>query len=213
MSNKSPEFLKSTSFLSVAKAATIFLLLSGCVTSQGGLSYSNTGIAPVQNPTGKLSVSLANVSDLRKSDSHHLGAVRGGLGQELKTLETTEPVKDVVAHAFSDALAARAISTAQGQSNVAMSITINRMDCSQYVRREAHADFEIALVNAKTGERIYSDHVVSNKVAGSVVAFDTGVFGSTDELRALAADAMKDAIDQALDKPGFQTALASQKAG
>ena len=58
-----------------------------------------------------------------------------------------------------------------------------------------------------TGRTLYRDEVKSNPVQGSIVALDVGVFGSSDDLQAVAQGAMNKAIDAALDKPGLVAAL------
>ncbi|WP_158933109.1 hypothetical protein [Acidisphaera sp. S103] len=154
-------------------------------------------------------IAIKAVVDDRTNGSHWLGAIRGGYGNPLKTLETDQPVKDVVAQAFSDALAARGMLAKASTESIEMTITIHRFDCNQYVRREAHADFEITLTNAHTGTPVYSDRVTADDVNGSVFAMDVAIFGSVDKLRMVAVGTMREAIDKALDKPAFLAAIAS----
>lgn len=187
----------------------MMVMLSGCVTRQVALSYSPP--APAAIPTGdhRPVVGIKTVVDDRSNDPHWLGAVRGGYGNPLKILETEEPVKDVVAKAFSDALAARGMLAPAGNEAIEVTITIHRFDCSQYLRREAHADFEIALTNSRTGNSVYADRVTADTVNGSIFAMNVGIFGSTDLLRMAAVQTMDDAINTALDKPGFLAAVTS----
>ena len=74
------------------------------------------------------------------------------------------------------------------------------------MRREAHAAFQIAL-NDQEDRSIYQDNVKVIIADDSKSAMDVSIFGSPDDLRAVAVEAMSRAIDQALDKPGFRTAL------
>lgn len=47
----------------------------------------------------------------------------------------------------------------------------------------------------------------ANTVEGSIVSFNTGVFASVDDLRAVALRTMSEAVDTLLDKPGFRAAV------
>jgi uncharacterized lipoprotein YajG len=194
-------------------AAVVLLLLSGCVTRQVALSYSPPAPAAIPAGDHRAVVGIKTVVDARSNDAHWLGAIRGGYGNPLKNLETEQPVKDVVALAFSDALAARGMLAPAGNESIDVTLTIHRFDCNQYLRREAHADFEITLISPRTGNTIYSDRVTADSVNGSVFAMNVGVFGSTDQLRMVAVQTMDDAINQALDKPAFLAAVASAAPG
>lgn len=83
------------------------IMLAGCGTRQVGLAYSPP--APSAIPAGGRDpvVGVGTVVDDRHNGLHWFGAIRDGYGNPIKIQETEEPVKDVAAHAFSDALAAR----------------------------------------------------------------------------------------------------------
>jgi hypothetical protein len=181
------------------------LLLAACSTATGGLPYATSG--PIVEAATVSVIRRIITIDQRGVPSHHLGAVRGGFGNALKTIETTAPVREEVARAFKDALLKRKLLAESGNGKADLTITILKMDCSQYVRREAHADFQIMLSDPK-GHAVYQDNVRVTIVAGSGLAMDVGIFGDPDDLRAVAIEAMSNAIDQALDKPGFRAAFA-----
>lgn len=188
--------------------AVALIVLSGCVTRQVAVSYSPP--APATLPAGDRYpiVRVKTVIDERHDGPNWLGAIRGGFGNPLKTLETERPVKDLVARAFSSGLAARGMLAPAGKENLDLDITIHRYECNQYVRKEAHLDLDVSLVDARTGRRVYADRVRTDKVVGSLVAFDTGVFGSVDRLRMVAAAVLDEAIDTELDKAPFRAAVA-----
>ena len=195
-------------FRTVAALALV-TMLCGCVTRQVGLVYSAPAAATLPASERHPVVAIKTIIDGRSNDAYWLGAIRGGYGNPLKTLKTDQPVKDVVAQAFSDALAARGLLTPTGSETTDLTLTIHRFDCNQFIRREAHADFEITLTDARTGSRVYTDRVTADDVNGSVLAMDVGVFASVDNLRMVAVGTMRGAIDKALDKAAFQAAVAA----
>jgi hypothetical protein len=182
------------------------LLLSACSTATGGLPYAASG--PIVEATAAPIIGRIITVDQRGVPPNHLGAVRGGYGNPLKTIETTVPVQEEVARAFKEALLKRKLFADPGNGKANLTVTILKMDCSQLTRREAHADFQIMLSDPE-GHAVYQDNVQATIVSGSVLALDVGIFGDPDELRAVAIEAMSNAIDKALDKPGFRSASQS----
>ena len=77
----------------------------------------------------------------------------------LKTLTTEEAVSEVVQGAFEGALQARGIPS-EGADPFTMRINLVRFDCSQYVRREAHANVAVMLEGSdgETDRWIESTH-------------------------------------------------------
>lgn len=132
--------------------------------------------------------------------------MRGGFGNSLKTIETAEPVQEEIDHAFEEALRQRGLLAGRDAGNDTLGVTIWRVDCSQYVRREARTDFQIVLMDS-SGRAIYQNNVQVTVVSGSKLAINVGIFVRSDELRAVAIEAMTKTIDQALDKSGFMAAL------
>jgi hypothetical protein len=173
------------------------LLLPACTTAVGGLPYTST--AAVSPYAAGPAIGRVVAIDQRGEAPRHIGAVRGGFGNPIKTIETVNPVKEEIAHAFQDALRKRGLIASHGDGFDVLTVTVLRMDCSQYVRREAHADFQIALTDP-SGRPIYQDNVKVTVVDGSRMAMDVGIFGNPEDLRAVAIQAMSMAIDQALDK-------------
>ena len=135
-----------------------------------------------------------------------LGAIRGGFGNPLKTLTTDVPVKDVVENTFTAALNARGLLASTG-GVYGMQVVINQFDCNQYVRREAHVRLHISMVELASGQQIYAKDIRVDKVAGSIVTLDAGIFAAVEDLRKLANQALQEAVDQALDDPQFNETL------
>jgi len=79
--------------------------------------------------------------------------------------------------------------------------------CNQYVRREAHADFSYTLTSIETGKVEYTNRAAVNKVQGSAFALDVAAFASVEDLRAVANEALQEAVDDVLDDPGLRSHL------
>ena len=188
--------------------ASLGLLAAGCSTHQVDMIYMPT--AAVKPTDVKASVEVFSVSDSRKYTGSRLGAIRGGYGNALKTLETKEPVRDVVRKAFLEGLTNRGLLAPSGTGQYGLEVDVTKLDCSQYVRREAHAQFRITILDKATGRPTYTTVAEDDRVnEGSLV--ENGIFGSVEELRKLANEAMQAAVDRALDGPGFQLAVGARK--
>jgi hypothetical protein len=188
----------------------LILLLSACGTTTVGLPYdppSSAATPPAAPVAGVPVIGRVVATDARgESDPRWLGTIRGGFGNPLKSLQTDAPAAEEVAQGFRQALAARGmLSSGAGRYN--LDITVVRFDCDQYHRREANADFRLVLTDRASGRPVYQDEVSSHLVNGSMVTFNVGVFADPQDLRAIAMDVQNQAIDQALNKPGFLAAL------
>jgi hypothetical protein len=180
--------------------------LAACGTTQMPMPYT-----PAAQPVSvsRPVVAVGTVTDSReegREDPHWIGTVRGGFGNPLKRLEAPVPVSDVVRQAFSDALAARGM-LASGAPRYVLSVDIIQFKSDQVGRREATVEFQVTLTPASGGAAALQDRELANQITGSVLTFSAGVFGSLDELRAIALATMSQAIDRILDKPGFVAAL------
>ena len=182
-------------------------LLGACSTHQVTMAY-NPGA--VQKPAAaKPDLEVLAVTDSRKYTGKHLGAIRGGYGNTLKTIEASSPVKEVVQKAFVDGLNARGLLAPTNGGRYGLDVTIEKLDCSQLIRKEAHARFQVTVLEKTTGRPVYSKAVDdAREDMGNL--FATGVFGSVEELTKLANDSMQAAVDQALDNPAFLTAIGAR---
>ncbi len=184
-------------------------LLAACGTTQAPMAYAPT--VPVSTAASRPLVTVAEpVANQRRAGSNDprwIGTIRGGYGNPVKTLEADRPVDQVVASAFSDALASRGLQAATGAGRYALAITIYQFDANQYVRREATADFGIRVTERATGREVWSDRTKAYNVDGSILSLSTGVFASVDDLKRVALRSMSEAVDTLLDKPGFRAAL------
>lgn len=187
--------------------AGLFLvaLLGACSTNTVELPYAAT--RPATAAAG-LRVALGPVTDARTdNDRTWVGAVRGGYGNPLKVLRTGPPVADVVRAALADGLRQRGW-LAEGAASPAIAVTIRQLSVSRYVRLDANVELVLE-VRDPGGTPVYTDTATVERVQGNILALDTGVFASSEELRVLLARSLSEALDQLLDKPGLQAALRS----
>lgn len=190
-----------------ALALPVLLALAACGTTQLPMPYSPA--SPPRAAAGaRPVVSVGPVVDARadgREDPNWIGTIRGGYGNPMKRLEAPVPVREVVAQAFRDGLAARGLLAPSGGA-YEMRVTVAQFDATQYMRREATAEFRVSLVNRRTGAEVWRDVGRSNPVEGGMT-LATGAFGNVEALRGTALRAMSEAIDGVLDKPGLAAAL------
>mgnify|MGYP006282730423 FL=1 len=189
----------------ILPAFIVALALAGCTTQQVDLRYQDTHTYDVDT-SDLTSVQMGDVEDERGHGTNWLGAIRGGFGQPLKTLETDGPVKNVVRKAYADALKSREIYT-EREDAPRLRVVMDQFDCNQYVRREAHVKFNVQLISADDGAVIFQDRVEVDTVQGSLVSLDTGLFASVEELREVAHETLQKAVDQTLNDPDFRRAI------
>ncbi|WP_296807738.1 SHOCT domain-containing protein [Thiocapsa sp.] len=175
------------------------LALIGCSTTQVQMQHKSYRGERADNPI----IAIGQFSDYRKHDANWLGAIRGGYGNPLKTLETPKPVKDIVRDAFQDGLRQRGILASADDAKYVLSVDVQQYDCNQYVRKESHIKLDIKVVDIKNNQQVFSDRIAIDNVEGSILSMKTGVFGSVEELKNLAEKTLAQAVDGALDSPGF----------
>lgn len=184
----------------------IVLLLAGCSTTTVGLPYAGT--QPSALAPGAPSIGQVSATDARgEPDPRWIGAIRGGYGNPLKVLQTDAPVAEEVSQGFRQALSARGLLAAPGTGRYNLNVAVVQLDCNQYHRREANADFRLVLTERTNGHVVYRDEVSSHLVNGSVVTLDEGIFADPQDLRAIMSQAQNQAIDTALGKPEFLAAV------
>jgi hypothetical protein len=178
------------------------LLLSACVSSEVDVGYKRRDITPTAsaNPV----VAVGSFQDRRKFESNYLGAIRGGFGNPLKKLTTPVPVSEVVRQSFRDGLAARGLLSQTPDAPYTLSGVVEQYDCNQVGRREAHAKILIYVTETSSGRQIMAELFRRDKVTGSMITFDAGIFASTEDLRVLAAEVLQEVVDEALDGFAFQ---------
>lgn len=185
---------------------TAILLAGGCSTTPVDVAYRAPAAAAASAKSGRALVAVGRFKDERGEDANYLGVVRSGYGTPLKTLTTKEPVGEVVRQAFADGLAARGLGGKAGKAPYVLTGTVRSFGCDQYLRREADAKVEVSLVEAATGRKVMTRTFEDKVVNGSLLTLAAGPFGSVDELRGAAAEALRHVVDKALDDRGFKVA-------
>lgn len=180
--------------------AMVAVVVAGCSTNTVRLDYTAGNIEAAEYIDVR-PIDSVIVFDHRSNDPHSLGAIRGGFGNALKTLTTEEAVSEVVQGAFESALQARGIPS-EGVDPFTMRINLVRLDCSQYVRREAHANVAVML-EGSDGETEWTESFQSDVIQGSLFALDAGIFGDVEDLRKVALQALNEVVNQAFNDPGF----------
>ena len=177
--------------------------LAACSTTPVAVTYKAPPTA-VPLTAQASATSAGRFSDDRGEPPKWLGAIRGGFGNPLKVLEAEQTAAQMVQAAFNEGLRARGART---PSKYELTGSIRKLDCSQYVRREAHGVIDVAVVDVASGRQVFSKTYSKDLVEGSIVALDAGIFGSTDDLRKVLEQALQQIVDQALDDPQLRAAL------
>ncbi len=182
-----------------AKALALCLTAAAAACSTAvDLPYA-PAIAPTSS--GPPVISGIVVTDARSErDPTYVGAIRGGYLNPLKTLVTATPIADEVRLGFERALAARGLLGRRGPDT--LSITLSKLSANQLFQRVANAAFSLDLQDP-AGRSVYHDVVDVEEINGTIISLDQGIFASIDDLRAIMVLTLTEAIDRALDKPGF----------
>jgi uncharacterized lipoprotein YajG len=149
---------------------------------------------------------VGSFTDQRGEPANWLGAIRGGFGNPLKNLESDRPVSALVQAAFADGLRARGVKTDES-SPFQISGVIRKLDCNQYVRREANADIEITVIDRASGQTRFSRTYTAANIDGSMLSLSTGIFASVDDLRAVTEKTLREVVDKALDDSALRAAM------
>jgi len=179
------------------------LALGGCTENTvSSLHYAPT--ISVQAATAA-TVGSVTATDQRKEAANRLATIMGGYGNPLKTLDTTKPVKDEVADAFTEGLRARGLLAPGAEAPFRLVLVVHRFDSDQYMGRGARIDIGMSVID-QSGRTVFED---SNKNEVSEAEFfEAGIFGNIKELQRLSETVLARAIDQLLDKPAFRAAIA-----
>jgi hypothetical protein len=139
-----------------------------------------------------------------------LGAIRGGYGNPIKKLESERPVAELVKAAFSEGLRARGIPVDEDAAQNHITGIIKKLDCSQYVRREAHVDIEIMVLD-KLGQQRFGRRYTASNVDGSLFSLSVGILASVEDLRSIMEKTLGEVVDQSLDDSTLRAVLRGEK--
>lgn len=193
----------STLYKFLVSFKLIFLLaLSGCTSHVMSMKYEPTVRVQQDSLTG--SVAVGTVTDSRNTAPNWLGAIRGGYGNVLKKLYTSDPTIKEVKRAFESALSARGLLEKNEPAKYSLNIRVKKFDASQMFRKEAHAHLEVSVFENESSGNIYTrEYQVDNSAGGS----GPGVFGSPSDLGNYANQALNESIDQVFNDRSFLDAL------
>lgn len=192
----------NTKFYTSLAALVVAGMLSGCSSHMMAIKYEPSSKPARHNTLEK--VYVGNVLDSRGTKPNWLGAIRGGYGNPLKKLYTDDVTAKVIAKAFEDALRVRGLLGLASASQYRIDVTLLKFDTSYYFNKEAHAYLTMSLVNAVTGNTIFSRAYRTDNEKGGVGA---GIFGDVDALASFANETLNETIDKALGDPNFIAAL------
>jgi len=179
---------------------------AGCSTTAVPVRYEAPASVAKAAARGA-SVTVGAFQDGRQEpDKKWIGAIRGGFGNPLKVLHSDVEVADMVRTSFVDGLAARGVQAGSGTAANTLTGRIVRLDCDQYVRREATVQIELS-VQDTTGRTKFTRAYAATKVDGSMMTLSAGVFGSVEELRAVLERTLRETVDKALDDSAMRAAL------
>lgn len=180
-------------------------VLTGCGTTNVGLKYGAAeGARPGKIGAAVPAVSVGTFVDKRNEDPRWLGAIRGGFGNPLKTLQSSQPVSDVVQAAYIDALKARGMAIAPSAA-LEIAGTIIDLNCTQMSHREATVVLELTVTEKATGQRRFAQTYSAKNV--SQFQMVGGIMAPVEDLRRDLEKTLGDAIDKSLNDSGFSAAL------
>ena len=177
-------------------------LLAGACNTTASLRYTPTSalIAAAVPLVGGVS-SL----DRRKEAPNRLATIMGGFGNPLKTLDTTRPVNDEVADAFTQGLRVRGLLAAPGTAPFRLQLTVQKFDADMIIGRTARIDIVMSVLDT-LGRIVYGDRYADS--ISETKFFQTGVFADIDDLRAMTERLLSQSVDRLLDNQAFRDAMA-----
>ena len=181
----------------------LLVAATGCSTHLFDLTYQPSMLG-VERLSTDVRVSVEPFADRRGTDEAWLGAIRGGYGNQLKTLRTNRPTADIVTDAVREALLRRGLLESGVAGNYAVTGSVEKLDCSYYVNREAHAHIVVQVRDRTSGNIEFEKSYQSDQVESG---WGAGIFGDPAQLHALAERTTREAIDRALDDPEFLRAI------
>lgn len=178
-------------------------IVSACSTTRVPLKYEPPA-TKTQAPENAQAITIGSFADERGEKPTWLGSIRGGYGNPLKTLETERPVSELFKEALAQALKARGYALPAEGATREITCTIRELGCNQYMNRTADVKVEMAVFDTQSGQQRFSR---TYEISDSEFSAAQGVFGSVDDLRAMAEKALRGVLDKALDDSAMRNAL------
>jgi len=144
------------------------------------------------------------VLDRRDEKPNRVATIRGGYGNPLKVLDTTEPVATVVQAVITKALDQRQMLAAGGAYR--FEVTLNTLYGDQFMGRKAELKMDLAVLD-RANQTIYTDTIAADSYAFTF--FDNGIFAGIEALRTVVEKLLSASVEKMLDKPALRLALAA----
>ncbi|MBR0663991.1 SHOCT domain-containing protein [Roseomonas hellenica] len=161
-------------------------------------------------PGGRAVVGMGEVRvtrDIGSEDAAWIGSIRGSFGQPIKKLYSETPVDQAVGRALSEGLRVRGLLAPEGlPPQRRLVVDVAQLAANQYARSEAMVALRLTLVDGPSGRQVWSDTVQANRIEGSTMGGFAN-FHRLEDLHSLLVRVLGEAVDQALDNPGFRAAL------
>lgn len=198
---KEVESMNIINFVRVLLIAGIAVLW-GCSTTKVSMQYEGN---PEPDKTISSGIGKIQVKDDRGTDPDWMGAIRGGYGNVLKSLRTERPMAEIIENVYRQAFEEYGyLDEPNGQ--VTFVASIEKMDCSYFFNREAHAHIKVSLYNRGNDALLFENRYVTDISEGGVGA---GIFGDVETLRDFGEKALNQTVDKSMTDLTFIAALAS----
>ncbi len=180
---------------------SVLLALTGCNTVSSLHYVPPASVEVAAAP----SVGAVTAVDQRKEDPKRLATIMGGFGNPLKTLDTTKPVKDEVADAFTEGLRVRGLLATGGQALYRLTLVIRKFDADMIIGRTGRIDLTMAVVDP-AGHTVYEDAATDSQ--SDMKFFEVGITADISDLQRLCEIVLNRTVNHMLDKPEFRHAVA-----
>jgi len=160
--------------------------------------------SPEPNKTITSGISEIQVTDSRGTDPDWMGAIRGGYGNVLKSLRTERPMAEIIEDVYREALTEYGYLD-EHNGRVTFIADIEKMDCSYFFNREAHAHIKISLYDRDNNALLFENRYITDISEGGVGA---GIFGDVETLRDFGEKALNQTVDKSMTDLTFIAALA-----
>lgn len=174
------------------------IALTACSVAEVRLGYDMQYVLPL--PGAQPIVDVGQVIDRRGRPPNWLGEIRDPSGKAIKTIETTDPVDEIIKAAFSDSLKAKQLLGTPGQATFVLTIVIEQFECDQQTQRAAHARGKATLIDTRNGVTRFSREFEVDELGEAV---QRGIAGSALELQVLTRRMLQGMVDGILADPIF----------
>src|ERR1700722_913919 len=124
----------------------IALMLALCACSNTVTSLNYVPRSPIL-PAATASIGAVTATDQREEAPTRLATIMGGLGNPLKTLDTSKPVKDEVVDVFLQGLRERGLLAPNSQTTFQLTLVVRKFDADTIIGRTALIDMTMLVID------------------------------------------------------------------